>query len=42
MNEDEFEDEVKELIEWSNNLDFDTYVKDWFQLSTSNTSGAYV
>ena len=30
MDEDEFDSEVNELIEWSNNLDYDQYVKDWF------------
>lgn len=26
LDEEEFDDEVKELIEWSNNLDYDSYV----------------
>ena len=38
MDENEFDDHVKELIEWSDNLDYDKYVRDWFQLSTSNAS----
>lgn len=42
MNEDEFDNEVKDLIEWSNNLDFDSYIKDWFHLSTSNASEKFV
>lgn len=42
MDEDQFESEVKDLIEWSNNLDYNEYVKDWFQLSTSNASEAFV
>ncbi|EAR82342.2 hypothetical protein TTHERM_01193620 (macronuclear) [Tetrahymena thermophila SB210] len=41
MDENQFEVEVKELIEWSKNLDYDEYVKDWFQLSTSNASEAF-
>ncbi|EGR30988.1 hypothetical protein IMG5_120040 [Ichthyophthirius multifiliis] len=42
LNEDQFNNEVKDLIEWSKNLDFDEYIKDWFQLSTSNASEAFV
>lgn len=34
--------EVTNLIEWSENLDFDSYVKDWYQLSTSQNSAAFV
>ena len=34
MDEEDFDKEVKDLIEWSNNLDYDEYVRDWFQLST--------
>lgn len=30
MDEDDFDKEVKDLIEWSNNLDYDEYVRDWF------------
>jgi len=30
MSEEEFDSEVKDLIEWSKNLDFEEYVKDWF------------
>ena len=30
MNENEFDDQVKDLIEWSENLDYDQYVRDWF------------
>lgn len=42
MDEGEFDHEVKELIEWSKNLDYNEYVKDWFHLSTSNASEAFV
>lgn len=30
MDEEDFDKEVKDLIEWSNNLDYDEYVRDWF------------
>ena len=30
MDEEEFDKEVNDLIEWSENLDFDNYIKDWF------------
>ncbi len=42
MEEDEFDSEVKDLIEWSKNLDYDEYVKEWFHLSTSNASEAFI
>lgn len=42
MDEDEFETEVKDLIEWSKNLDYDEYVKEWFHLSTSNASETFI
>lgn len=28
-------EEMEELLEWTENLNFDAYVKDWYQLSTS-------
>ena len=34
--DDEFEDEVKELVNWSEQLDFDKYVSNWYIQSTSN------
>ena len=30
------------MIEWSENLDFESYVKDWYQLSTSQNSANFV
>jgi len=38
LNEEHFEKEVNDLIEWSENLDFDQYVDNWTKLSTSNQS----
>jgi len=29
--DDEFEEEVKELVNWSEQLDFDKYVTNWYQ-----------
>ena len=34
----EEEDEVDDLIAWSNNLDFDNYYEDWVKQSCSNGS----
>jgi len=31
MNEKDFDEEVKDLIEWSTNLDYDSYVRDWYK-----------
>ena len=42
MESEEFEKEVSDLIEWSENLDFDSYVKDWYHLSTSESSAFFV
>ena len=30
VDDDEFENEVNELVNWSENLDFDKYVSNWF------------
>jgi CO dehydrogenase nickel-insertion accessory protein CooC1 len=38
LNNKEFDiesEEMDELLEWTENLNFDAYVKDWYQLSTS-------
>lgn len=38
INNKEFDiesEEMEELLEWTENLNFDAYVKDWYQLSTS-------
>ena len=39
-NNDEYaeEEEDDELLNWSNNLDFDTYLEEWKQLGTSGPS----
>lgn len=37
-----FDQEVQNLIAWTDNLDYDKYVAEWFQLSTSNASENYV
>ncbi|CAK71127.1 unnamed protein product (macronuclear) [Paramecium tetraurelia] len=42
MDDDEFDKEVQNLIDWSENLDYDKYMTEWFQLSTSNASENYV
>lgn len=34
--------EVGELLEWTENLNFDAYVKDWYQLSTSQGTKQFV
>jgi len=33
---------MDELLEWSDNLNFDNYMKDWYQLSTSESSKDFV
>ena len=35
-------EEMEQLIEWTENLSFDSYVKDWYQLSTSQSSNNFV
>ena len=42
MDEKDFDKEVKDLIEWSKNLDYEEYVRDWFHLSTSNASENFI
>ena len=42
IDSEEFEKEVNELMEWSENLDFEAYVKDWYYLSTSESSANFV
>jgi hypothetical protein len=39
MEDDDFKKEVDDLIEWSDNLDFDSYTNHWKQLSTADTTG---
>jgi hypothetical protein len=38
MEDKEFDDEVKDLLEWSDNLDFDKFYREWTKLSTSDGS----
>lgn len=38
VDSEEFEKQVNDLVEWTENLDFESYVKDWYQLSTSQSS----
>lgn len=33
---------MEDLVEWTENLDFESYVKDWYQLSTSQSSSEFV
>lgn len=35
LNEDDFENQVNKLIEWSDTLDFDRYMNHWYSLATS-------
>ncbi|KAM3144218.1 hypothetical protein pb186bvf_003680 [Paramecium bursaria] len=42
LDDDQFDKEVQNLIEWTENLNFDKYMEEWFQLSTSNASENYV
>jgi len=39
MEEDDFKKEVDDLIEWSDNLDFDQYTNYWKSLSTADATG---
>ncbi len=32
---------MKELINWTEALDYDNYVKEWFSISTSNMSNNF-
>lgn len=42
MEDEQFECEVKELIEWSEQLDFDEYLKEWDMIATSAKSNDFV
>jgi hypothetical protein len=33
---EEFEDEVNNLIEWCEDLDYEKYTENWHQIATSN------
>lgn len=33
---------MNDLLEWTENLNFDNYVKDWYYLSTSESSKDFV
>jgi len=36
MSEEAFDSEVNNLIEWCEDLDYDKYIENWFQLATSS------
>ena len=36
MNDNEFDDEVNNLIEWCEDLDYDKYMENWHTLATSS------
>lgn len=40
LNDGDFEDEVNNLIEWCEDLDYEKYIGNWHQLATSAYSGA--
>ena len=42
MEDNQFDSEVKELIEWSEQLDFDEYLNEWNQIATSAKSDDFV
>ena len=42
MDDGEFDTEVKELIEWSEQLDFDSYLREWDMIATSAKSNDFV
>lgn len=37
MENDEFDDEVNNLIEWCEDLDYEKYTENWHEIATSNT-----
>jgi hypothetical protein len=40
LEDEEFDDEVNNLIEWCEDLDYEKYIGNWHQLATSAYSGA--
>ena len=36
MHNDEFDNEVNNLIEWCEDLDYEQYTKNWHEIATSN------
>ncbi len=42
LEDEDLDKEISDLIEWSQNLDYDNYVKDWYQISTSESSAKFV
>lgn len=42
LEDEELDKEISDLINWSENLDYDSYVKDWYQISTSESSANFV
>ena len=35
LNDEQFDDEVENLIEWCEDLDYDKYIESWHQQATS-------
>jgi len=42
LEDEDLDKEISDLIEWSENLDYDNYVKNWYQISTSESSKNFV
>jgi len=42
LEDEDLDKEISDLINWSENLDYDSYVKDWYQISTSESSANFV
>ena len=42
MDDQQFDNEVKELIEWSEQLDFDSYLNEWNMIATSAKSNDFI
>lgn len=38
MENEEFDDEVNNLIEWCEDLDYEKYTENWHEIATSNTT----
>ncbi len=40
LDDEDFDDEVNNLIEWCEDLDYEKYIGNWHELATSAQSGA--
>ena len=40
LEDEDFDDEVNNLIEWCEDLDYEKYIGNWHELATSAQSGA--